>query len=176
MQDDKPIVRIAYREAGHATMYCLLSKGIAAKHVPYSRSDMLPVVEKVSIIELGNRWGGFTANLGSMITVAQVLLAGYVAQRIKFPDTMSHNDHPLIAKPQSLLSAEHFISAYLDEYARDLSIEENAKATNENIENLTQYVEQQLIHNWSTVEKLVDNLLKQKTIPMLLVLRMFANE
>jgi hypothetical protein len=175
MQDDTPIVRIAYREAGHATMYCLLSKGIAAKYVPISRSDMLPVVEEVSIIESGNRWGGFTGNLGSLVPSAQVLLAGYIAQRIKFPNTLSHHDHPLIAKPQSLLRAEDLVTSYLSGYT-DFTVSELAEDINEWLENLTQYVEQQLLDNWSTVEKLAENLLKQKTIPMLLVLRMFAKE
>ena len=157
-------------------MYCLLSRGIATKYVPYSRSDMLASVETVSIIELHNRWASLTANLGSMITSAQVLLAGYVAQRIRFPDTLSHHDHPLVAKPKSLLWAEHNVSAYLDEYARDLSVSENAKATSEMVEQLTQYVEQQLIDNWTIVEKLANNLIEHNTISMLLVLSLFASE
>jgi hypothetical protein len=79
--ENTPLEDIIYREAGHSVMAYLLLKSFTRKYVPFDRSLILPPFEKVSIILPFKIWGKLTGSLGGLITVPQVLIAGYLAPK-----------------------------------------------------------------------------------------------
>ena len=102
----------AYREAGHVVMSYLLLKGFANKYVPISKDDILTEFSEVTIKHDSVNWKEITSNLGSMMTVPQVLLAGYAAEKTKFDfvEEISSQDSKLVESAWSLLDG------YVDEY------------------------------------------------------------
>lgn len=152
----------AYREAGHATMSFLIRKGFVERFVPVDRSLMLPEFAIVSIEGQGVDWGEITRGLGSLMTVPMVLLAGCLAEQIKYPSHQSGHlplDDPLVKK------ALHLITAYIEEYGSDqMSFAERDTEAGKTLAEMSGYVADILRMHWASVESLASALLQNKML------------
>ncbi len=163
MEDENAKAYRLYREAGHATMYYLLIQGISNEYVPLGKDNMLASLVEVSVETEEHRmvWDLMTPNLGSMMTNAQVLLAGRIAERIKFPES------PEPTKYWNIIQrANHLIAAYLEEYLGDNTeaLRERDRLTPEWMQKFSVYVEQEIRLYWSHVEALVTRLQQDGTL------------
>lgn len=158
MANDSPEL-CAYREAGHAVMSYLIRKGFTDKYVPIGRSLILPAFEQVAIESESANWAEITHGLGSLVTVPQVLLAGYVALQIKYNihEEISLRDSPLVKR------AWHLLGAYLEEYGEDNPSARDERAT-EWLQEIAGYVEEKLRAHWVSVEALATALLEFKVL------------
>ena len=111
-----PLEKLAYQEAGHATMSYLIRRGFVKKYVPVDRSLILPTFTRISIEGQSADWGKLTPGLGSLMTVSQVLLAGALAKEIKFHP---YQGSSLDTDGPSSKRALHLISSYIEEYGGD---------------------------------------------------------
>src|SRR5215216_5383424 len=83
-QPSNSLEKRAYRESGHAVMSFLISKGFTDKYIPVGRDGILPEFKQVTIEAESTDWAETTTNLGSLMTVPQVLIAGHMAESIKY--------------------------------------------------------------------------------------------
>jgi hypothetical protein len=149
----------AWREAGHAVMSFLIRQGFTDKYVPLDRSLILPAFKTVAIEGASADWAELTVSLGSLVTVAQVLLAGYVVQQIKYnvDEELSPQDSTLVQR------ARHLLGAYLEEYGDD-----NPSARDQHaagwLAEIADYVKEQLLAHWVSVEALAQALLEFKVL------------
>ncbi len=150
----------AYREAGHVVMSYLLLKGFTNKYVPISRDGILTEFTKVTIEGENTDWTKTTSNLGSLMTMPQVLLAGYAAEKIKFDivEDVSSQD------PKLLESAWSLLDTYIDEYYETNNPNERHKLTESFLSEVYAYVEENLRLHWASVDQLADLLLEQKSV------------
>jgi hypothetical protein len=149
----------AYQEAGHAVMSYLIRKGFTDKYVPVDRSLILPEFKQVTIEGESANWAETTFGLGSLVTVPQVLLAGYTAVRIKYNVTedISPEKSTLIERAWDLLGG------YIEEYGTDNPAERDKQATKW-LNEMYDYVEEKLRAHWVSVNALANALLQQKTL------------
>lgn len=112
--EDVTLEEHSHYEAGQAVMYYLLDSGKALDFVPLDRSIMQPPFPGVRAEPHGMEWGALTGNLGSMLTGAQVLLAGWIAQHEQPGSTRD-----LDPKAIRVRRARHLLTAYAEEYVSD---------------------------------------------------------
>jgi hypothetical protein len=164
----------AYREAGHATMSLLLRHGFIERFVPIARPIPLPGFEAVSIEGESRYWGELTRGLGSLLTASQVLIAGDVAERLKFDPPKPgevHVDSPLVQL------ALHLVTGYVEEYGGDsMSVEERDAIANPQLRNMVRSVTAYLQQYWACVEALASALLQVKSITESRALEIIAQE
>lgn len=155
---DSPEAR-AYREAGHTVMSYLIRKGLTDQYVPRDRSLILPAFETVAIEGKSANWAELTYGLGSLVTVTQVLLAGYIVLQIKYTihEEISPQSSPLVQRAWRLLGA------YLEEYGTDNPSIRDQRATKW-LPQIAAYVEEQLRTHWVSVDALAKALLKFKAL------------
>ena len=146
---------IAYQQAGHAVMSYLIRNGFTDKFVPISRSDCLPGFEHVTIEGKTTDWTKITSNLGSLVTVSQVLLAGYVSETIKYE--LSPRKSKLVEEAQA------WLGAYVEEYYTDNS-KEKQRYTTIFLMEVFAYVKENIQAHWACVDALANALLQQKTL------------
>jgi ATP-dependent Zn protease len=160
-QQSHSIERLAYQEAGHAVMSYLIRKGFTEKYVPIDRSLILPTFKKVAINGESADWGEITFGLGSLITTAQVLLAGNASEQIKFG---TRNDMPA-PEAASVKRAEHLTAAYIEEYAGEgMGFSERDERTNELVHEMSKFVDEILRTHWASVEALATALLEHRSL------------
>ncbi len=171
--------RRAYREAGHAVMSYLVRNGFTDKYVPLVRSGILPAFEKVAIEGESANWAKRTPGLGSLITVPQVLLAGYLAEAIKYGNHEAVSPRTglkaLLAAliPDNFLGykavtgssllvdmAHKLLGGYLSEYDY---LYPDARSS-EWLQEMMAFVEETLRKYWVSVESLATALLQVKTL------------
>jgi hypothetical protein len=145
----------AYAEAGHAVMSYLLKQGQATEFVPLSRSDMLPPFPGVKLTPHGAEWGRLTANLGSMMTTAQVVLAGWVVLNEKF-----EADKILDLKSPLVQGALYKMTAYAEEYVSDDDFEKRDRAAMNWLNEMHATVRKHIQASWSAVESLAQQLIR----------------
>src|SRR6266545_4571794 len=146
----------AYREAGLAVMSYLIRNGFTNKYLPIGRSDCLPPFEQVTIEGESLAWTKITPNLGSLVTVAQVLLAGYVAETIKYnilEDLSSRNSN-------LMKEARGWLNAYVEEYYTDDFIKKH-RYTTSLLREVFAYVKENIQKYWASVDRLAIALLQQ---------------
>ena len=105
----------AFREAGHAVMSFLIRKGYTDRFVPLDRSLMLAPFQFIALESPSANWDELTYSLGSLITTAQVLSAGYLAECIQYQIV----DPVFPPKDTAVQTALHLTSAYIEEYGGD---------------------------------------------------------
>ncbi len=161
--------RLAYRQAGHAVMSGLIRQGYIWKD-GVDRSGTLYAWKKVTIVgEVPSQaWERIrSGSLASLPNTAYVLLAGYVAQRIKYGEQNNDLflDNPLVK------TAKWYLYRYLDEYAGDTQADyvriPESKRENDATEWLSKAFEDvnhYLQNYWLSVETLVNALLHHKTL------------
>ena len=137
-------------------MYFLLKTG-AATEVPYSKGLMLPPFPGVKAIAHDRDWGHVTGNLGSMMTGAQVLLAGRIALSLKQDDANELN-----MKAELVRRAFRLITAYAQEYVSDTDFDESNRAAVAWLNDMHQTVRQHIQANWRAVEALAQKIYKDQ--------------
>jgi hypothetical protein len=150
----------AFREAGHAVMSYLIRKGFTEKYVPVDRSLILPAFEQVAIEGDSAPWAKITFGLGSFVTVAQVLLAGYAAEKIK----LAIHEEPDPDRSVLVFIARGLLGGYLSEYNDDTPYPEHYKRSLEWLKEILGYVEDRLQLYWESVEALAEALLHFKVL------------
>ncbi|MGQ9909714.1 MAG: hypothetical protein ACUVS2_12855 [Candidatus Flexifilum sp.] len=139
----------SHAEAGRAVMYYLLDVGLADEFVPRERSMMLPPFPGVRAQPHSMDWGQETFNLGSMITAAQILLAGWVA-RHEPPGRARDLDLDAI----DVRRAELMITGYAEEYVSDSDFTRRDAAARRWLLKLHETVRAHLHAHWRAVETL----------------------
>ena len=160
-QQSDSIERLAYREAGHAVMSYLIRKGFTEKYVPVDRSLILPAFKEVALSGEGADWGEITSGLGSLITTAQVLLAGNASEQLKFSTSKD------TSAPEAALvkQAEHLTAAYIEEYAGEgIGLSERDARTKELLQEISKFVDETLHIYWTSVEALATALLERTSL------------
>jgi len=149
----------AYREAGYAVLSYLIRHGFTTKYVPIGRLDCLPPFEQVTIEGESPDWTKVTSNLCSLVTVPQVLLAGYVAETIKHDilEDISPRKSKLIEE------AESWLGAYVDEYYTGDFIKRR-RDTKNLLMKIFGYVKETIQTHWASVDTLANALVQQKTL------------
>jgi ATP-dependent Zn protease len=149
----------AYQEAGHAVMSFLIRKGFTDKYIPISREDILPDFKQVTIEGKSADWATITSNLGSLMTVPQVLIAGHVAESIKYNFVKEISPR----KSRLIKSARNLIEGYIQEYATDEFFKKRNLTTNY-LKEVYAYVEENLRTHWTSVDTLANALLQHRTL------------
>ncbi len=152
--------RQAYRAAGHLLMDYLLRRGTAGKYLPMDRSQMLPERRSITVNGAGTHWDEITSALGSWMTVPQVLLAGYVSERLKFHngDITLQSDAPLVEKSRQLLAA------YLDHYGEGANRSVRDANVEANLVDMHAYAARFVRWHWAAIESLAAALVRQRTL------------
>lgn len=155
-----PLEHRAYREAGHAVMSYLIRKGFIEKYVPVDRSLILPEFQQIAIEGESAPWAKTTFGLGSLVTVPQVLLGGYAAERIRY----AINEE--VAPNRSVLVdiAHELLGGYLSEYNEGIPYRKLDKRSWEWVKELLDYVEERLRVYWGGVVALAEALLQDKVL------------
>lgn len=143
-------------EAGHAVMYYLLDEGKATDFVPLDRSIMQPPFPGVRAEPHSMEWGALTGNLGSMLTGAQVLLAGWIAQH-EPPDSTRDLD----LKAIRVRRARHLLTAYAEEYVSDDDLALRDRAAAEWLTQMHETVRGHIHAAWPAVVALADTIRTQ---------------
>ncbi len=156
----EPLLRQAYRAAGHLLMDYLLRRGVAAKYVPMDRSLMLPERTSITLNGAGTNWGESTTAVGSWLTVPQVLLAGYAAERLQF----GQGDLTLQAGSPVVDKALHLLKAYLDHYRGEDDLSARDAHAQENLVNMHAYAARFVRRHWAVVDVVAEALLRQRTL------------
>ncbi|MCS7070798.1 MAG: hypothetical protein NZM00_04780 [Anaerolinea sp.] len=144
-----PLEEHSYAEAGRAVMYYLLDTGLATEFIPRDRSMMLPPFPGVRARPHSMDWGQDTLNLGSMMTAAQVLLAGWVA-RHEQPGHARDLDLTAI----DIRRAEQMTTGYAEEYVSDSDFAERDAAARRWLLQMHDIVRAHLHAHWRAVEVL----------------------
>lgn len=119
----------------------------------------MPPFEPVTIEGESLDWTKVTSNLGSLVTVPQVLLAGYVAETIKHDilEDISPRKSKLIEE------AESWLGAYVDEYYTGDFIKRR-RDTKNLLMKIFGYVKETIQTHWASVDTLANALVQQKTL------------
>jgi len=158
-QPSNSLEKRAYRESGHAVMSFLISKGFTDKYIPVGRDGILPEFKQVTIEAESTDWAETTTNLGSLMTVPQVLIAGHMAESIKYNSVEEIPPR----KSKLIKEARNLIDGYIDEYATDDFIKKHSLTT-KFLKDVYAYVEENLRTHWISVEALANALLQKRTL------------
>jgi hypothetical protein len=158
----EPLNRRAYRAAGHHLMDYLLRHGRATKYLPMDRTRMLPERPHITVNGEGTNWAERTTATGSLLTVPQVLLAGYVAEHWKFTPTEA-----IFAAPAPMVErAQRLLTAYSEQYrSGDApgSADSKAEAL---LRALQPYVAGLVRKRWRAVTAVAEALIRQRTLSL----------
>lgn len=153
------LARRAYRAAGHLLLDYLLRRNQALQFFPMERQFMLPDRTHITVNGAGTNWGEITGALGSMLTVPQVLLAGHLAERLKFHD----GDTALVEAPL-VEKARHLLAAYFGHYMEGESAAARAVTVETNLAQMHAYVAKLVRRHWGVVEMLAQALILRRTL------------
>jgi hypothetical protein len=151
----------AFREAGHAVMSCLIRKGYTDRFVPFDRSLILAPFQPITLESTPTSWNELTGSLGSLITTAQVLSAGYLAERIQSQVA----DSAFPPQDSAVQTALHLVGAYIEHYGGDsMTITQRDIQALQLFRDLFDYVEERLHSFWTCVDILAKQLLDAKIV------------
>jgi hypothetical protein len=151
----------AFREAGQAMMSFLIRKGYTDRFVPLDRSLILAPFQFIALESPSTSWDELTYSLGSLITTAQVLSAGYLAERIQYQIV----DLAFPPKDSAVQTALHLTSAYVEEYGGDrMTMTERDTKALQLFRELFDYVDERLHSYWICVDTLAKELLDMKVL------------
>lgn len=157
--DINPLENRAYNQAGHATISYLIRYGYAEKYLPANRSLMLPTFETISLTSDVTNWGQLTGTSTSLLTVPQVLVAGYIAEALQ-------NGHPNPNLPQNhpeIVHAQQLIETYIQENMTLDTASRQAQAQ-QWLAEIFAIVTDLLTTYWDAVQNLATALLQQNTL------------
>lgn len=154
-------------------MSYLIRNGFTDEFVSLDRTDIVPPFERVSIEGVSASWAKITFGLGSLLAVPQVLLAGYLAERMKFAVDIDASPQtgftawitdliPKRATGSLILVgiARELVDGYLGEYDY---LYPNVRASDW-LEEMMAYGEEVLRKHWVSVESLATALLQFNTL------------
>jgi hypothetical protein len=154
--------RRAYREAGHACMSFLIRHGYILQYLPRDLSLVLNEFTSLSLDGPAVDWDKLTFSLGSLMSVPQVLLAGYLAERRQF-ELQRLNEYDLTS-PLAKKSL-HLITSYVEEYGgEEMSFKLRDEKALEIFKLVFAYVAQNLETFWPSVQALAAALLDRRTL------------
>jgi|GEM_PF-4627264 len=157
----------AYQVAGHTAMYYLLSKGLAMKYAPVGKDGMLVPIETISRDMNSRIWDEITTNLGSIVTSAQLLMAGHAAE---YHYLMTLDNLPKKpSKYQGSLMSRAFLSldGYLEEYAgHSADPSEVTKHARKWGKEVYAYIEEEFEAYWEQIDALAAQLEQTESMSM----------
>jgi hypothetical protein len=158
----EPLDRRAYRAAGHHLMDYLLRHGRATKYLPMDRTRMLPERRHITINGEGTNWAEHTTATGSLLTVPQVLLAGYVAERRKFSpaEAAFGAPSPLVERARGLLRA------YGEQYGSSDAPGGAESKAEDRLKALQPYIAKLVRKRWRAVTAVAEALMRQRTLEL----------
>jgi hypothetical protein len=151
----------AFREAGHAVMSCLIRTGSTDRFVPFDRSLILAPFQLITLESPKASWDELTGSLGSLIATAQVLSAGYLAERIQYQLV----DSTFPPQDSAVQTALHLIGAYIEHFGGDsMTMTQRDIQALQLFRDLFDYVEERLHSFWTCVDILAKQLLDAKIL------------
>src|SRR5437016_5639553 len=114
-----------------------------------------PAYGYVSIKMPSPNWAQTTSDLISLPAAAQVLLAGYAVEKLKYEDVWS---------AVLLTGAQDILAGYISEYDETISSAELRKFKSEHTEKILTYVTIILQNYWKVVEAIANALIQYNTL------------
>ncbi|MEO1291029.1 MAG: hypothetical protein AAFV93_25115 [Chloroflexota bacterium] len=165
--NEHPHQRIAYREAGHAIMYCMIVKNsIYGYDVDLNEPE---AIKFVTIMPPLQDWDKIkNAGLAYMGIVADILIAGNESEKIHFDSPKGSSDEEILNLETELLKVAYAeIKSSVHEFAHESETVEEMNARSKVIFRRSVYsVRRQIKSVWSVVDKVVYLLYAFEIIPL----------